>query len=341
MARIIAVTGASGFLGRALEPKLAPRGRLRGLFRTRSELSDAWRERGHEVAFGDLDDEGALASLVEGADVVYHLAARKRKDDPAASWRVNVRGTERLARAAGKAGVRRLVYVSSISVYAATEPSDPEAAPRERAGREGVQTLTEEVEPRNVELLNPYSATKYEGELAVRALAERGGGPELTIVRPTNVYGPWGRSWFLDWVRRLERLPVVIGGYIPIDVVHVDDVATALIQAGESEAAAGETLHIGHEAVTLAHFAARVGEVIGRKVWRLPAPFDYLARVVIERGHRLLKGDRMSMPLTRRVHYPHTKAERVIGYAPRISLEEGFERLARWYRETYLPRGRP
>jgi len=319
-----AVTGAGGFFGRALEPKLAARARLRGLFRERDERADAWEERGHDVVLGDLHDDRALASLVHGAEVVYHLAARKAKDDPEASRRVNVEGSERLARAAGAAGVDRLVYVSSISVYAATETPG------------GV--VTEEVEPRGIDLLNPYSATKYGGELAVRRVAEAGEGPAFTIVRPTNVYGPWGRSWFLDWVDRLRRLPVVIGGRIPVDVVHVDDVAEALIRAGASPAAAGEVLHIGHHEITLADFVARIGDVIGKRVWRLPSALDYAARFVIEKGHRLLKGNRMSSPLTRVVRYPHEKARRLIGYQPRISLDEGFERLERWYRKVWLPR---
>ncbi len=320
---MIAVTGASGFFGRALEPQLAPRDRLRGLFRTPSEVSELWQARGHEVVFGDLDDEATLASLVAGADVVHHLAARMAKDDTEASWQVNVGGTERLARAAHAAGVHRLVYVSSISVYAATESTGP--------------TVTEETETQHIDLLNPYSATKYRGEEVVRRLARRGEGPEYTIVRPTNVYGPWGRSWFLDWVHRLERVPVAIGGNISVDLVHVDDVAAALIQAGESEGAACETLHIGHETIALGEYAALLGTVIDRKIWRLPAALDYLARLTIDKGHRLLKGDRMATSLMRQVRYPHAKARRVIGYDPRISLEDGIESLRRWYRETYLP----
>lgn len=335
MTQPVAVTGASGFIGRVLVRRLRGRGGLRGLFRTRSPEAEAWRERGHEPVFGDLSDEDALASLVEDVSVVYHLAARTAKDAPEASRRVNVEGTERLARAAGAAGVQRLVYVSSISVYAATEPTDPGATAAERKGSDGVHTLTEEVEPRKTELLNPYSLTKYEGELVVRALAGSGEGPDFTVVRPTNVYGPGGRAWFLDWVERLQRLPVVIGGDVPVDMVHVDDVAAALVQAGESPSASGEILHIGHETVTLADYVRRLGEAVGRDVRRLPPVLDRLARVVIEKGHRMLKGNRMSTPLRRAVRYPHAKARRLIGYDPEIPLEEGIEQLGRWYRSEH------
>lgn len=324
MAATIAVTGGSGFFGRALEPALRDRGRIQGLFRSTSEAAEAWRERGHHVVMGDLCDRDALAELVDGADVVYHMAARKAKDDPAESRRVNVEGTARLARAAGSAGVGRLVYVSSISVYAATETPD--------------HTITEEVEPENIGLLNPYSATKYRGEVAAREAADLRLGPPVTVIRPTNVYGPWARSWFLDWVERLQRLPVVIGGDIPVDVVHVDDVVRGLIRAAEATAAAGETLHVGHQRITLADYVARIGEVVGRRVRRLPPRLDRLARIVIEKGHRLLHGNRMSTSLTTPVRYPHEKARRLVGYDPEITVDEGFQELERWYREVWLPR---
>ncbi|MDT8436652.1 MAG: NAD-dependent epimerase/dehydratase family protein [Gemmatimonadota bacterium] len=317
--RLVAITGGGGFIGRAVEARLRGRVRLRGLFRGPSSLADAWRERGHEVVMGDLADEAALARLVEGAGAVIHLAARMRKDDPAASRAVNVEGTGRLARAAAAAGVARLVYVSSISVFAATR------AP----GR----TVTEDLEPERIDRLNPYSATKYEGERVVRELAARGEGPPFVIVRPTNVFGPGGRSWFVDWASRLRRLPVVPGGDVDVDLVHVDDVAEALARAAEVPAAAGEVLHVGGGPVRLADYLVALGAEIGLRVRRLPAPLDLLARHAIERGHRVLKGEQMSTPLTRSLRVPSDKARRVLGYEPRVALAEGLRETARWYRE--------
>lgn len=326
MSRRIAMTGASGFIGGALEPALAPGARLQGLFRTSSVASERWRERGHEVVFGDLHDEEALDRLVEGADVVYHLAARGAKDDPAASRRVNVDGTERLARAIHRGGKGRLVFVSSISVYAATTPAD------------GV--ITEETRPENVDLLNPYSATKYEAERVLRDLAARGEGPEHVVVRPTNVYGPGGRAWVTDWIERVQRLPVVIGGDVPADMVHVDDVARGLVGAGRSEAAAGETLHMGHHTLPLGEYVARLGRrVLDRRVRRLPGPVDAVARQLIEGGHRLLHGHRRSFPLTRHARFPHDRARRLAGYDPTVSLDEGLDDVRRWYRSAEGPGG--
>lgn len=171
--------------------------------------------------------------------------------------------------------------------------------------------------------------------MPLRRLAESGDAPPVTIVRPTNVYGPWGRAWFLDWVARVRRVPVVIGGNIPVDVVHVDDVAAGLIQAGESPMAEHETLHLGHESVLLGDFGIRVGRAVGVRVRRLPRLPDYLARVAIERGHRILHGHRRSTPLLRHVSFPHERARRLVGYAPRVSLDEGFDGLEAWYRERF------
>lgn len=335
-APLVAVTGAGGFIGRALGKRLAGRVRMRGLFQHPDERTEAWRGRGGQVVVGDLEDEGALAALLEGADVVHHLAARKAKDDLAASRRVNVLGTERLALAAREAGVRRLVYTSSISVYAATEGPDversdvPKAAPPGRSGR--VPAITEAVEPLNVELLNAYSRTKYEGELALRDLAGRDEGPASVIVRPTNVYGPGGSAWFGDWVARLRRVPLAIGRGLPIDLVHVDDVARALDRAAATPEAAGALLHLGGESVELADYLVRVGAAVGLRVRRLPHALDRLARHVIDRAHRHLKGGIPATSLTRRVVYPHDRARRLLGWEPEIPLDEGLEVLGRAYR---------
>lgn len=331
---LAAVTGASGFIGGALCPRLAERGTVRGLFRRRTPATRAWRERGDEVVLGDLSDPDALASLVEGADVVYHLAARTSKDDPAASRRVNVEGSRRLARAAGEAGVGRLVYVSTISVYAATEPSDPGATAVERRGPDGVQTIDETVEPRNLELLNPYSATKHAGERAVREAAAAGEAPPATVVRPTNVYGPGARAWVLDWLERLERVPVVIGRGLPLDMVHVEDAADGIARAGTADGAAGETLHLAHQAVAMADYLAKLGEAAGLDVRRLPRWLDRLVRGAITRGHRLIEENRMSTPLTRRIRYPNDKARRVLGWEPAVELDEGLRDAARRYPEA-------
>lgn len=312
--RSAAVTGASGCIGRALLAELDRAGvaEVKALHRA-PRAAGPDRDRVTKV-YGDLDDARALDELVWGVDVVYHCAATMEKSDPGLSHRVNVLGTRNVAEAALAAGVRRLVYVSSISVYAATRRTDP--------------TITEDVEPENEARLNPYSRTKLQGERLLPAFAARG--LECTIVRPTNVYGPWSRPWFTQWAALLRRTPWLVGG-IPIDLVHVGDVAQALVQAAQSPMARDDVFHVGHETVLLSEFLRRVGRLVARPARPLPRSLDRYLRYAIETGYRLVTGRVMSLSLTRPVSYPHTRATRAFGYAPRISLDEGFDLLADWY----------
>ena len=314
-----AVTGSTGCVGRALVARLAHAGTIRVLSRNPSAHTEALRASGHHIVPGDLDDPAALDALVEGVDVVYHCAAQLGNADAALSRRVNVHGTRALADACLRSGVRRLVYVSSISVYSATSPHG--------------DTIDETDEPRNIDRLCTYSRTKYYGELAVRDASARGG-LEFTIVRPTNVYGPWSQPWFLSWARLLRRIPIAFGA-VPIDVVHVDDLAVALVQVAGADAALNETLHIGHETVVMREFICRIGQVIGRRPIRLPDTIDHLLRAAIDRGFRMGTGTVTAMPMLRPSIYPHAKAGRLVGYAPRWTLAEGLAGLVQWYHESY------
>ncbi len=319
---IAAVTGATGFLGAGLVDQLIDRQRVRVLVRREDAQVSRWRERGCEVVLGDLGDLAALDALVRGAETVHHCAATMIKTDAALSHQVNVAGTENLGRAAHRAGVRRIMYVSSTSVYLATQ------------GEDGV--LTEDNEPVGTSSLNHYSRTKYEGEQVIRRL---GGelGLAYTIMRPTNIYGLRSGPWFRHWQARLARFPVAIGG-VPIDLVYVDDVATAMIQAAGIPAAAGEVFNVGHEMVPMNRFAVAVGKVTGRKVRVMPSSVDRILSIAIDRGYRRVTGSALSPSLVAPAHYPHAKATRAFGYAPRFTLESAFDDIARRYRAEQSPR---
>ena len=314
-----AVTGASGFLGRALLERLPAGEGVRALFRRDDERSRSWVARGGAVVLGSLADAPALDALVRNVDTVYHCAATMAKGDARLGRQVNVEGTERLARAAAEAGVGRFVYVSSISVFAATVRPDG--------------TITEAIEPENAEKLNPYSRTKLEGELRVRAVGSDAGLP-YTIIRPTNIYGPGSGPWFHQFERLLRRVPLAIGDF-QIDIVYVDDVVEALIAAAQSPAAANRVFHVGHEMVRLNRFIREVARVIGRPARPLPPALDRAARLAIDRLYRVFTGTRMSMSLLGPVAYPHEDARRAFGYVPAIPMSEGFRRLAAWYRSLH------
>jgi nucleoside-diphosphate-sugar epimerase len=313
---VIAVTGASGFIGGALVQRLEAQEPLRVLVRRGDARSRAWEKRGVHVVIGDLADPEALARLVRGARTVIHGAAFMGKSDATRSHVVNVKGTERLAGAAAAAGVERFVYLSSISVFAATRASH--------------DTITEATTPDHVGRLNHYSRTKYLGERALRRIEAERGLP-VTVLRPTNVYGPESGPWFHQWVRLLERLPVAFGD-VAVDVVHVDDVVAAITRAAGEPACAGGVFHIGHEMVTLRRFMLEVAHVTGYPVRELPPSLDRPLRELIDRGYRLFTGRHLSLSLRRAVEYPHVQAWRTFGYEPRVSFAEGFAHVARWWR---------
>ena len=310
-----AVTGASGFIGRVLVERLRAERPVRVLVRQRDAVADHWERQGVGLVIGDLGDHSALARLMQRSDAVFHCAAFMGKDDPGRSHDVNVTGTTRAARAALAADVRRFVYVSSISVFGAT------AAP------DGV--ITERDRPRRVHRLNAYARTKYLGERIVRRLGATDG-LAYTIVRPTNVYGPGSGPWFRQLAAMLARVPIAFGD-LPVDVVHVDDVADALVLAAGSRGAVGEAFHVGNEMVSMNRFMVEVARVIGRRARVLPRAVDLVLRTLVDRGYRAATGTCMSMSLRAPVRYPHDRATAVLGYAPRVGLAEGFARLRDWY----------
>lgn len=314
--KVAAVTGANGFLGEALVNRLLADHNVRVLFRQPAERSNEWKQRGCEVIIGDLDDESALATLVKGADVVYHCAVTFAKTDPASSHRVNVIGTENVARAALAGGARRFIYVSSASVYAATLRGD--------------KTMTEERKPENINRLNNYSRTKYEGELAVCRLG-REERLRYTIIRPTNIYGLRSGPWFRQWERLLRKVPVAIGN-IPIDLVYVNDVVEAMVKSAESQTAEGGVFNIGHEMVKMNNFIAEIGRVTGHPARILPSAIDRGLCIAVDRLFRLFTGTTMSPSLIRPVYFPHAKASHDFEYTPRFTLSKGFADLAKNYR---------
>ena len=195
MSRIIAITGATGFAGRHAMSELLLHGfTLRALVRDRGRANFA---PGVETVAGDLADDAALMQLVSGADAVIHLAGALTSLDREGYFRVNAQGTEALADAALKAGVRRFVHVSSL---AAREPQ-----------------------------LSGYAASKRVGEEAITA---RGTALNAIIIRPPAVYGP-GDKGTLPLIKELTRPVAAIPGLAEarFSLIHARDLARLIVEA--------------------------------------------------------------------------------------------------------------
>lgn len=235
----ILVTGASGFLGRAVCAELADRGH---------EVSALIRRPGSEPAQtdpirGDLTDTDALTRVVASArpDCVVHLAAEiATQRDPAKIGAVNIAGTGRLLDACVAFGAPRFVFTSTVVT------GDAKGAMLDEDSTLPVQTA--------------YGHSKQEGERLVSASRL----PSV-ILRPSHVYGPGG--WYAEEiVKRLRqpgRFAVVGSGTNWWDVVHVADVASACADAAERGSAGSLFNVVDDEPIRCYDFIARTAEALG------------------------------------------------------------------------------
>jgi dihydroflavonol-4-reductase len=316
---IAAVTGATGFVGGRLIARLGGRGvTVRALARP---TAAAHALEGCEIVRGALADRSALDALCAGADVVYHVAAAIAAPSESAFLATNEAGTRIVAEAARAAGVRRLLYVSSLS---ATGPS-PDGTP-----------LDEDAGPGPV---SAYGRSKRAGEDVVRA-----SGVPFTIVRPPVVYGPGDRQTLrLFRLARTGVLPVPGPGRQRLSLVDVDDLVDALVTVAAADATAGGTYHASHErALGQEEMAAALGAAMGRKrvrLLRVPAPLVHAVLAVTGTAARVTGRatllDTQKLPELLAPHWVCSSARLTndTGWRARTAPEEGFARAAAWYRE--------
>lgn len=322
------VTGASGFLGGNLVPRLLEEGeQVRVLVRSATKAAPL-AALGAEVAVGEVTDRAVLSAALDGVEVIYHLAGRLFLPGvPTAEYyHTHVEGTRVLLECCEKQPVKRLVHCSTTGVLGTTgnRPADEETPPA----------------PTNV-----YEATKWQAEQLVRAGIERG--LPAAIVRPGLVYGP-GDLHLLGFFRSIRR-----GLFRPIGAqpvwlhpIYVDDLVEAMWRCGQNPRATGECFHIaGREPVTIAALAATIASALGVDPPRGTIPMP-AARALAVTGDLLPAGLKTLAPLTRsrlefltnsRVYTVH-KAERLLGFLAQTDLPAGIARTADWYRsQHYLP----
>jgi nucleoside-diphosphate-sugar epimerase len=319
----VALTGATGYTGGRLLAALLARGdTVSALARPTSA-----EPRGGDVRWveGDLADTRALDLLVEGAAAVVHVAAVYRTaGHPDSYYReVNVGGTERLLEAAARGGVRRFVHTSTVGVHGDVKnPPADESSP---------------LAPGDV-----YQATKAEAE--ARALAfHRERGLPVTVLRPGAIYGP-GETRLLKLFRAIARgrYAIVGSGRAYYHPVYIDDLLDAYRLGLEHPAAVGEAFIVaGPEYVSQRELAAAIARHTGGRVlpFRVPAAPLFLAGALVEAVCVPLG---LEPPLHRRRvefwtksrAFSIEKARRLLGYAPRVDVDEGVRRTAAWYREA-------
>jgi nucleoside-diphosphate-sugar epimerase len=319
----VALTGATGYTGGRLLKALEARGHgVRALVREGGRLGEGAKAT---PITGDLTDRASLERLMEGADAVVHVAAVYRTAGHTDAYYrdVNVGGTEGLLEAAARRGVSRFVHTSTVGVHGDVErPPADEASP---------------MAPGDI-----YQETKAEAETLARRFHESRGLP-VTIVRPGAIYGPREKR-FLKLFRAIARGRYAIVGtgrpfYHP---VFIDDLVEGYLLALERKEAVGEAFIVaGPRYVSQAELASLVAQATGGRVlpFRIPAWPLQLAGSLVE---GVLAPLGIEPPLHRRRvdfwtksrAFSIEKARRLLGYAPRVDLEEGFALTAASYREA-------
>lgn len=321
----IALTGASGYTGGRILGALLSRGDAVSTLARPSSITPALAASGARIVAGDLSDRAALASLVQGAEAVIHVAAVYRTaGHPDSYYReVNVGGTERLLEAAVSSGVGRFVHTSTVGVHGdvANPPAD-ETAP---------------IAPGDV-----YQATKAEAEALALGFHRKRALP-VVVVRPAAIYGP-GETRLLKLFRAIARgrYAVVGSGRPYYHPVFIDDLVAGYLLALERSEAPGEAFILaGPSYVSQSELAALIARHTGGRVlpFHVPArPVQWLGdlceAVFVPLGLEPPIHRRRADFWTKSRAFSIEKARRLLGYEPKTDVEEGVRRTAAWYREA-------
>ena len=321
----VLVTGATGFVGGRLALRLATEEEAIVTGTGRSLEKAAYLQAaGVNMQAADMLDTARLAELVAEQDVVFHVAAWLvyNKGAEAMAYKVNVEATEQLLRLAAKAGVRRFVYVSSMAAY----------------GLPKTTTVTEET-PLDTTQADVYGRTKALADNRVLELG-RELGIEVAVIRPGMIYGPGSVSWSVQMLRLVQNgTPCIVGdGSGHAYPSFIDNMVDGLLLTAVSPQAPNHAFQLIDSHVSFKTFFGCYGRMCGKTPRSMPL---WGAKIVAW----LRDTFNLRVPLTRErvrfmtLHtlYPGTKARTLLGYTPRIGLDEGMAQAEAWLRsEGYL-----
>ncbi len=308
MIPVVSVTGANGFLGRAICLRVATYAReVRGITRFNCDLS----ERIENVVVRSIDSNTLWRDALVGCNVVIHLAAKvhfmqeSSADSLAEIRRVNVEGTLNLARQAALGGVRRFVFVSSIGVNGAETYLQP-------------FTENDEVAPQSA-----YALSKFEAELGLQALATETG-MEVVIIRPPLVYGPGAPGNFgllLRWLK--SGLPLPLGAiYNQRSLIALDNLVDFILTCLTHPQAANQTFLVSDgQDLSTTELVRGLAQAAGIPARLIPVP-AWALRV----GTSLLGKNGLGQRLCGNLQVDISKARSLLGWVPPVSVEEGLRR---------------
>jgi len=314
----ILVTGATGFIGRFLCMRLLSEGwRVRGTIRT-SEKRSSLVESVEPILINPLGTNTKWGQALDGIDIVIHLAARVHimddtSTDPLAEFRkVNTEGSERLALEAFRAGVKRLVFISSIKVN-------------------GEESSTPYTEKSPVHPTDPYGISKWDAEEALRRI-ELETGLEVVVIRPPLVYGPGVKANFLNMIKFIQKgVPIPFASATNRrSLIYVGNLVDALATCSIHPIAAGKTYLVSDgEDVSTPELIRRVAMAL-----RVPARLFPVPAMVIRALGVVMGKNSEVRRLIGSLTVDSSTIRRELGWTPPFSMEEGLRLTAEWYVKT-------
>jgi 2-alkyl-3-oxoalkanoate reductase len=307
------VTGANGFIGRALATRLRDLGcAVTGV--------DLEADPDRSVAGGSTTDPSGWADALEGVDVVIHTAAivsNAASLDQA--WEVNVLGTRRVLDAAVAHGVRRFVHLSSVAAYGFDFP-------------DGV----DETYPVRVNGMS-YTDTRVNSEAVVLA-AHAAGEIECTVIRPADVYGPGSVPWVVIPLQVIRKGQMLLpnGGRGVFSPVYIDNFVDGTVLALTADAAAGQVFIIGDGfGVPCSEYFGRLATMANGRVRTLPTGVAIaIANIIGAAERRLGRSSELTtatmLLLNRPGTYSIDKARATLGFEPLVGYDDGMRRVEAW-----------
>lgn len=323
--KIALVTGINGFIGSNLAERLLNEGwKVRGLVRKTSDLKFL-KGLDIEYYYGDITEPNTLDEPMKGVYQVFHVAALSSDwGHYEKFYKINVEGTLNVAKAAHKASVERMVYISTVAMYG--------------FGRLNVKESDEKLHTDF-----PYCQTKRLAEEKVMEFVKESG-LRLTAVKPGNVYGVKDHTFIEKYLDALEsgKAGYVDGGKRKTCPVYVENLVDGIMLASQKEEAIGETFFItdGMD-ITWKEFTDKLADEMNLKRPTSSFPFflAYAVAFVMEFIYTAL--DTKEPPILTRYRifnggkdytFSIEKARKILGYEPKIQFEEAIKRTVNWYR---------
>ncbi len=309
MAQVL-ITGANGFVGGALSDHLE---------KTGYQVTRAVRQPDmpNTIQVGDIGPETDWQAALAGCDLVVHLAARVHvlhevADDPLALFRtVNTEGALNLARQAAQSGVSRFVYLSSVKVngevgrFSEESPSSPQ---------------------------DPFAMSKWEAEQGLLKISADTG-MEVVILRPPLVYGPRVGGNFIRLMRAVDRQVPMPMGLVRNrrSLLYVGNLVDAIASCLSHPHASGKTFLVSDdEVVSTPELIRGVGQALDRSSRLLPCP-----PILLRFGAWLFGKSQKVDRLLGSLEIDNSLIRKELNWSPTISLQEGLQITANWYRLTW------